>query len=378
MVPDGRRPGATDADGPLSTAIGTPTAMERRRITQGPAPSRINSVWSRPNFRRILYALLVLVAVMGYGVAGYVALGWSPFDAFYMVVITISGVGFGEVRPMVTTAERVHTILVIAMGLVTVGFTVAGTVALLAEGEIQRILGHHRMRRQIDELKGHAIIAGFGRIGMLVAEELLANDQTFVIIERATERTAEAERRGYYFVQGDATEEDVLLAAGLNSARVLVSVMPNDADNVFVALTAKQIAPGVEIISRAEQPSTQKTLRQAGASHVVSPAAIGAHRIASLLTNPSLVEFAELVTNTSRLALEMDEVPIPEVSTLVGRSIAEADVRRKTNALIVAVKRRNGQLDYPPNHELPIEAGDVIVLLGRRENLDHFRSHYRA
>jgi voltage-gated potassium channel len=234
------------------------------------------------------------------------------------------------------------------------------------------------MRRQIDELKGHAIIAGFGRIGMLVAEELVANNQAFVIIERSSERTAEAERRHYFFVQGDATEEAVLLAAGLDRARVLVSVIPNDADNVFIALTARQITPGVEIIARAEQPSTQKTLRQAGANHIVTPAAIGAHRIASLLTNPSLVEFAELVTNTSRLALEMNEVPIPESSTLVGRTIAEADVRRKTKALIVAVKRLNGQLEYPADHERPIEAGDVIVLLGRRENLDHFRSHYHA
>jgi voltage-gated potassium channel len=378
MVPDGLTAGRDERGRRRWPAIGTTTAMQRRRTTLGPAPSRIDSAWSRPNFRRIIYALLVLAGVVTYGVIGYIILGWPPFDAFYMVVITISGVGFGEVRPMVTTAERVHTIMVIAMGLITVGFTVAGTVALLAEGEIQRIMGHHRMRRQIEELKDHAIIAGFGRIGSLVAEELIANNQAFVIIERSVERNAEAERRHYFYVQGDATEEAVLLAAGLDRARALVSVMPNDADNVFVALTARQIAPGVEIIARAEQPSTQKTLRHAGANHIVTPAAIGAHRIASLLTNPSLVEFAELVTSTSRLALQMDEIPIPETSTLVGCTIAEADVRRKTNSLIVAIKRRDGRLEYPASQEHPIEAGDVIVLLGRRENLDHFRSHYRA
>jgi voltage-gated potassium channel len=355
-----------------------PPAMERRRITTLAVPLKASMVWSRPSVRRIAIGLGVVASVIVYGVVGYVALGWSPFDAFYMVVITISGVGFGEVRPMVSTAERVHTILVIGMGLVAVAFTVAGLVALLTEGEIQRVLGHQRMRKQIDELSGHVIIAGFGRIGSLVAEELVANGRPFVVIERAADRIGEIERRGYFYVQGDATDEDVLIAAGLDRAKVLVSVMPGDADNVFVTLTAKQNSSSVEIIARAEQPGTQKTLRQAGASHVIMPAAIGAHRIASLLTNPSLVEFAELVTNQTRLSLEMDEVPIPEGSTLVGRTIAEADVRKKTNALIVAVKRRDGRLDYPVSQESVIEAGDVIVLLGRRSNLDLFRSHYRA
>jgi voltage-gated potassium channel len=352
--------------------------MERRRITTLAVPLKASMVWSRPSVRRIAIGLGLVAAVIVYGVVGYVLLGWSPFDAFYMVVITISGVGFGEVRPMVSTAERVHTILVIGMGLVAVAFTVAGLVALLTEGEIQRVLGHQRMRKQIEELSGHVIIAGFGRIGSLVAEELVANGRPFVVIERAADRIGEIERRGYFYVQGDATDEDVLMAAGLDRAKVLVSVMPGDADNVFVTLTAKQNSSSVEIIARAEQTSTQKTLRQAGASHVIMPAAIGAHRIASLLTNPSLVEFAELVTNQTRLSLEMDEVPIPEGSTLVGRTIAEADVRKKTNALIVAVKHRDGRLDYPVSQESVIEAGDVIVLLGRRSNLDLFRSHYRA
>jgi voltage-gated potassium channel len=336
----------------------------------------LSNLWSRKAIRRLLIALLVLNIVIAYGVIGYVALGWHIFDAFYMVVITISGVGYGEVRETGSAIERVHTILLISMGVVAVAFSLASLVALLTEGEFQRALGFQRMRRQIEDLSNHTIIAGFGRIGALVAEELVANGHSFVVIERAVDRIAEIERRMFPYVQGDATDEAILVAAGLDRAKVLVSVMPSDADNVFVTLTAKQYAPKVQIISRAEQPTTHKTLRQAGANHIVMPAAIGAHRIASLLTNPSAVEFAELVTNQSRLSLEMAEIPITSTSRLVGKTIAEADIRRRTNAIVVAIKYQNGAMDYPANNDHPLATGDVVVLLGRHSNLEAFREIY--
>ncbi len=158
----------------------------------------------------------MVAAVLIFGTAGYVSLGWTPFDAFYMVVITISTVGFGEVRPMGSTAERVHTILVIATGVVAVGYSIAALVALLTEGEIRQVLGHQRMRRQIDELSGHIIIAGFGRIGSLVADDLTSNGVAFVVIERSGDRIPDIERRGFPYVTGDARDEAVLLAAGLD------------------------------------------------------------------------------------------------------------------------------------------------------------------
>jgi voltage-gated potassium channel len=351
--------------------------MTPRWTTETPIAS-LSPFWERRSIQRILVGLASVGVVIGLGVLGYVLLGWSPFDALYMVVITISSVGFGEVRPIDSAAGRLHTMAVIACGLIAVAYTVAGLVALLAEGEIQRALGHQRMRRQIEEMKGHTIIAGFGRIGSLVSEELVANRKPFVVIERSSDRIPEIERRGLLYVQGDATTEAVLLSAGLERARVLVSVMPGDADNVFVTLTAKQLAPGVEIIARAEQHSTQKTLRQAGASHVVMPALIGAHRIASLLTNPSAVEFAELVTNQGKLSLEMEEIPILENSPLSGRTISEADIRRKTDALVIAIKRNDGRMEWPASNEIPLDVGDVVVLLGRRSNLDLFRKLYWA
>jgi voltage-gated potassium channel len=332
--------------------------------------------WQRSSVRRIVVGFSAVLGVVLLGVAGYVALGWSPFDALFMVVITISGVGFGEVRPMGTTAERVHTMMVIALGMVAVAYTIAGFVQLLTEGEIRKLLGHQRMRRQIEMLSDHTIITGYGRVGGLVAEELAAAEIPLVIIERNPDRLPEIERLGFLHLLGDATEEKVLRDAGLERAKVLVTAMPTDAETVFITLTARQMAPKVTIVARAEQPSTQKKLRQAGADHVVLPAAIGAHRIVSLLTNPSAVEFAELVTQRSHLAIEMDDVPIKAARTLLGRTLRDADIGRRTGVIVIAVKRADGRVEFPPSGDDPFAQGDSIVILGRRANLDQFRREF--
>ena len=319
-----------------------------------------------------------VAGVIVFGVLGYVVNGWTFFDALFMVVITISGVGFGEVRPMGSTAERIHTMLVIALGLVAVAYTLAGFVQFLTEGEIRNYLGKQRMRRQIDAMAGHSIIVGFGRVGMLVSEELNGAEMEFVVIERSIERVIEIERRGYVNIHADATEEETLREAGLERAKSLISVLPTDAENVFLTLTARRLAPTIEIIARAEQPVTLKTLRQAGADHVVMPAVIGAHRIVSLLTNPSAVEFTELVTRRSSLAIEMEEIPVKARGPLDGLSLRDADIGRRTGAMVIAVKRADGRVEFPPSGDEPFAVGDTAVILGRRSNLDLFRQSFQA
>ena len=334
------------------------------------------SYWRRTSVRRILTGFIGLVLVTAWGVIGYVALGWSGFDALYMVVITVSGVGYQEVRPLTLPMERWHTMLVIGLGMLAVAYMVGGFIQFLTEGEIQNILGHKRMRRQIETLRDHIIVAGYGRVGSLVSDELAQAEIAFVVVDRSPERIAEIERRGFLYVSGDATEETVLRDAGIERARVLVSVMPSEADNVFITLTARQMVPGVTIVARAELPSTQKKLRQAGANHVVLPAAIGAHRIVSLLTNPSAVEFTELVTHRSSLAIEMDDIPIRPGSELKGRTLRDADIGRRTGVIVIAVKRADGRVEFPPSGDEPFAEGDSIVLLGRRANLDQFRKQF--
>ena len=335
-------------------------------------------LWHRASVRRILSGFTALGGVIVFGILGYMRFGWNFFDALFMVVITISGVGFGEVRPMASTGLRLHTMLVIALGLVSVAYTLGGFVQFLTEGEIRNYLGRQRMRRQIESLAGHTIIAGFGRIGMLVGEELSNASVAFVVIERKIERVIEIERKGYPNIHADATEEETLIQAGLERAKTLVTVLSSDAENVFLTLTARRLAPKVEIIARAEAPGTFKTLKQAGADHVVMPAAIGAHRIASLLTNPSAVEFTELVTRRSSLEIEMEEIPVKARGPLDGLTLRDADIGRRTGAMVIAVKRADGRVEFPPSGDEPFAAGDSAVILGRRENLDKLRSSFEA
>jgi voltage-gated potassium channel len=335
-------------------------------------------LWRRTSIRRIGFGLGAIVAVIGFGIFGYVVRGWTPFEALYMVIITISGVGFTEVHEPATVGARVHTMMVIAFGSVSVAYTVAGFLQLFTEGEIRNFLGRQRMKHQIEALTGHSIIVGYGRVGTLVCDEVAAGGGPFVIIERSADRIPEIERRGFLFLQGDATEEETLHEAGLHRAKTLVSVVPNDAENVFLTLTARRLAPKVEIIARAEQPGTLKTLRHAGANHVVMPAAIGAHRIVSLLNNPSAVEFAELVTRNSRLEIEMEEIPVRPRGPLEGLTLRDLDIGRRTGVIVIAVKRGDGRVEFPASSDEPFIAGDVAVLLGRRSNLDKFRHSFEA
>jgi voltage-gated potassium channel len=329
--------------------------------------------WQRRAVRRILFGFAAIGFVTVYGVVGYLAMGWGFFDALFQVVITISGVGFGEVEPLSSTAARIHTMAVIALGISAVAFTLGAFVQFLTESEILGYFGHQRMIKQIEALSGHTIVAGYGRVGSLVCEELKSAEQPFVVVEMSHEQAKEIEARGFLCVTGDATEEKVLKEAGIERARVLVSAMPDDAENVFITLTARQLCSELKIIARAEQPSTVKKLKHAGANHVVMPAAIGAHRIVSLVTNPAAVQFAELVTQSGSLAIEMDELPIQAASPLAGHSMRDADIKRRTGVIVVAIKRSDGRLIFPLDGDEILAPGDTIVLLGNRTSLDQFR-----
>jgi voltage-gated potassium channel len=334
------------------------------------------SFWQRGSVRRIAIGFTALGFVMLYGVAGYMAMGWTFMDSFYQVFITVSAVGLTEVHPLVSTPLRLHTMMVIALGLFSVAFTIGGFISLLTEGELRKYLGHQRMMRQIETLTGHTIVAGFGRVGALVCEGLASSEMPFVVIELEHGRGAEMEARGYLHLFGDATDETILKEAGIERAGVLVTAMPNDAANVFITLTARELSPHLMIIARAEQPTTQKKLRQAGANHVITPAAIGARRIVSLLTNPTALELVELVTQRSSLAIEMDEIPIRPTSPLSGQTLRDADVGRRTGVMVIAVKRADGVVEFPPSGDHPFGPGDSIVLLGRRANLEQFRENF--
>lgn len=343
--------------------------MARSRPATSPDGPRF---WRRTTVRRLALGFASLLVLYVWGIIGYMLLGWTFSDSIYMVAITVSTVGFTEVRPLTTALLRAHTISIIALGTVVVAYLVGAFLQLFTEGELQRILGLQSTRRKIVKLQNHAIIVGYGRLGSLLCEDLAEASFPFVVVEPNAARAAEVRRRGFLLVEGDATDEGVLDEAGIDHARALVVAVASDADSVFITLTARQMAADLLIVARAELPATQKKLLQAGANHVILTAAVSARRIAALLQNPNTVEFIELVTKQSHLDLEVDEAPILEADPLDGLSLRDADIGRRTGAMVIAIKRSAGQVEFPPTGDEPLRPGDALILIGRRANLDHF------
>ena len=329
---------------------------------------------SRIRLGAVVLAAIIVVAIVGYRIAG-----WSWIDAMYMVVITVSTVGYRELGPM-TPGLKVFTMVVIVVGMSAAAYTLGAIVQMLAEGEIERALGLVRMTREIRRLKDHVIICGLGRMGRMLAQDLQQEKRPFVVVDRDAQRIAEATEGGWLAVHGDATEEDVLQDAGIQRARTVVTALPSDAANVFITLTSRNMNPTLQIISRGESPSTCKKLQQAGATRVVMPAAIGAQRIAAMIMRPSIVEFMELVAGRrGPLDVGIDELPISPGSSLVGKSVEETEFRRRYGVLVVAVRRPDGDVVFSPEPSFRFEPGDAAIVMGRLESLDQFRkTHLQA
>jgi voltage-gated potassium channel len=311
-----------------------------------------------------------LVAVIGYTVAG-----WSLVDSLYMVVITIFGVGYGEVQPIETPQLKAFTALVIIAGCSSGIYVVGGFIQMIAEGEIHRALGVRRMSRGIDETSNHVIICGFGRVGRILAEELCDLGKPFVCVDANPQRIAEAEQQGYLIVTGDAGEEDTLVRAGIARARVLATVLPSDAANVFITLTARELSADIEIIARGESPATQRKLIRSGANHVVLPAAIGASKIASMISCPSASSLIHDEKQNERfrsdlacVGLSLHEFSIEPSSNLVGSVLGSLVSSCKTGLIVVAIRRSDETMIHKPSMEEKILAGDTLYILADSES----------
>lgn len=317
---------------------------------------------------RLVVASLAVVSVFFIGTAGYMlieerATGQQPpfIDAAYMTVITLSTVGYGEVWEL-SEAGRAWTIGVIAFGIMTVSYALTSLVTLVVSGEFRSLREKKKMDKTIEHMRNHIIICGYGRMGALVVDELRRRRMPVVVVE--SEPTAEADLRlgGIPFVIGDATEDTVLFHAGLKRARALVICLPTDADNVFITLTAHTLRPDLFIVPRAEHTTTEAKLKRAGASRVVCPQIIGAMKISDILTRPTVVDFVEVANKG--VDLEMDEYVISDDSTLVGKSLRDAHVRRKTGATVVAIKRADGETLVSPDPDAVVARRDTLILIG--------------
>ncbi|MCR9118675.1 MAG: NAD-binding protein [bacterium] len=326
---------------------------------------------SRP-FDRIRLGAFVMATVFVVAVIGYKLFGYDWVTAIWMVVITISSVGYSESTSS-SPAFQLFTVLVILVGMTAAAYTFGGFIQLTTKGEIQNMLGKQRMKRDIGRLKNHVLICGFGRTGRLVAEALEIRNQPFVVIDNDPALIQEAEERNYLALVGDATEDELLLECGVKQAKSLISVLPTDAENVFITLTARTLCPDILIVARAEQQSTEKKLRQAGANRIVLPSVIGAGQMARMITRPSTADLMELFAETSYLDLDLDEIHVQEAGRLDGSSIKESDAHRSHHLLFVAVKPAGEEMIFNPGGDYRFSVGDIVVVMGRMENIRQFR-----
>ena len=315
---------------------------------------------------RLIIASLAVLAVVFVGAAGYMMIEGEPdltfFDAIYMTVITVSTVGYSEPW-VISHAGRLWTMIIIAFGVVTVSYAFTSLVTVVVSDEFRFERERKRMTQSIDRLKNHVILCGYGRMGGLVAHELVRRGVPTVIVDASRELKEVLGDLDLPFIVGDATDEDVILQAGIMRAQAMVVALPSDADNVYVTLTAHTLRPELTIVARAEQPTTEAKLRRAGATRVVCPQAAGAMNVANILTRPTVVDFVELANKG--VDLEIDEYQIGERSPLVGKTLRAAHVRGHTGAMVVAIKRADGEAIFSPDPDAVLASGDTLILVGQ-------------
>ncbi len=315
------------------------------------------------------FALVLPVLVVGGGTIGYMVVeSWGFLDAFYMTVLTISTVGYGEVHPLSITGKFL-SILIILLGVGSVGFAVATASRLMIENRIRAALGR-RFMKSIQKLKNHYIICGFGRMGRIICEELAEKGIPLVVLENDEEVLDELDRLGFPYMKADATSDEELLASGIERAEGLVSVVTDDAQNVFIVLTARGLNPKLNIVARSAAEETIKKLVRAGANKVISPYFLGGHRIAQAIMRPTVLDFLENIIQNKEMALVLEEMHIASGSELVGTTLATSGLRKEYNIIILAIKGATGSMDFNPPFNTEIKAGDTLVVLGRGADLE--------
>jgi voltage-gated potassium channel len=317
---------------------------------------------------RVLVGGALLLAVVGAGIAGYVLIeGWTPFEALYMTVTTMTTVGYMEVRPL-SPAGRAFTLLLIVSGVGVILYTLTSAVAFVVQGDLAAVLGARRMQDRVQQLTHHFILCGFGRVGEEIAREFRERAVPFVVVDHNPEALQRAAAAGCLLLEGDATTDATLLAAGLRRARGLIAASDSDAGNTFITLSAKALAPAVYVIARAGTPANEPKLRQAGADRVISPYTLAGRRIALAAIQPFVVDFVDTLVRGRHGEVILAELEVKADSALAGVTLAAA-CRDAPGLTVLAVRRADGALTVGPPGHLVLAPGDQLMLLGGEDEL---------
>ena len=312
--------------------------------------------------KKLILAAILIVLVISFGTIGYMSIEeWGFLDALYMTVITLTTVGYEEIHKL-STGGRIFTIILAITGVGTVLYTLGIGAQFVLEGEIQQIFRRKRLEKNLDELKDHYIICGHGRIGKIIAKELRTKYLDIVVIEKYREALNGTD--DFLVIEGDATKDEILRRARIDRARCLISVLPTDAENLFVVLSAREISPNLIIVARAGEEGSENKLIRAGADKAVSPYYIGGIRIAQTVLKPAVIDFIEFATKSGNIELQMEEIPIREGSKLAGLTLDQCGIGRELGVIIVAIKLSTGEMKFNPTSRTEIQAGDTFIAVG--------------
>jgi len=316
--------------------------------------------------KRLILVLGLIGFIVSFGTIGYMVVeGWGFLDSLYMTVITLTTVGYKEVKEL-SSSGRWFTIILIISGVGTMLYALRIGAKFLLEGEIQELFGRSRLEKKIKELKDHYIICGYGRMGRIIAKELKGEQVKFVAIEKTP---GLYEKEEALILVGDATRDDILKEAGIERAKGLISVLPTDAENLYVVLSAKGLNPYLFIVARAGEEGSEQKLLRAGADRVISPYHTGGLRIAHTVLKPAVVDFIEFATKSGNIDLQIEEIPIPGGSELTGLTLDQCGIGRDLGVMIVAIKKPTGDMKFNPTFRTVIEPGDTMIALGEASKL---------
>ncbi|MCK5507085.1 MAG: potassium channel protein [Desulfobacterales bacterium] len=319
--------------------------------------------------KKAIGGILVAIAILLVGTIGYMLLeGWNCFDALYMTVITLTTVGYGETHELSGTGKA-FTLILILVGAGVLFYIISMIAEFVVEGQIREVLGRHKLEKQIKKLKDHYIICGYGRVGQTVCEIFSSKSLKMVVIDKNSDRIAQLQKNGLLYVEGEATNEESLIEAGIERAMTLVSALGSDVDNLYVTLSARGLNPGLFIIARSGSIGSGKKLLRAGADKVVSPYRIGARRMARMILHPTTTDFLELLRNEKMTNFQLEEIPVGSSSDLIGVSLENLGMRQNFKLNIVAIKKADGNILFNPSSKDIVEAGDTLIVIGADDNI---------
>lgn len=314
---------------------------------------------------KTLLSLILLVALLLTGSLGYVYIeGASFFDGLYMTVITITTVGYGEIIHL-SPAGKYFTMVLMLTGVSFVLYVFSRVTEAVVEGGLRKVFGRINMDKKLARIENHYVVCGFGRIGKVICQSLTDNKRQFVIIENDPVEIKEIVRKGYLFIEGEASDDEILEKAGVKRAKGLIAVVSSDADNVYIVLSAKELNPSLFVLVRSSgKEGADIKLLRAGADKVISPYYIGARQMANMILRPTVIDFLDLTVHHGELGLRMEELVVPAAAPITNRTLMDSGIRKNYDLIVVAIKRGGAGMTFNPSHLTVIEPNDIIIVLG--------------